>query len=561
MQKNNKFPFRLVTAALLIIALLKVMTLYACSNPAASPDANRYGGAVDTSKADSAAVAKTEAGSAAVAKTDAADGAAAPVTDGAAAPITEGAAMPGTSNMPTLIWLMGNPGLIPEDQELVEAELNKISAEKAGVKMKTVFYDDAGIKLALTSGEPWDIAFTCEWFNNYAVQAQAGYFADLTDKIKTVTPKLYATMPDVVWKGTEVQGKIFAVPTKKDYAAEMFFMFDKALFVDALGMDVPATMSFFDVEGWLKAAKDAYNAGNPAAAQAEFPLKLTDGGLAGFDSEYDMINREVMLGIPYSAVGTPDENKVVLVPESPDFLVRLQALRNWYLAGYINQDAATINDAGRYSAVKIGQGFYGADAIWSASSGYTVLTSRYNGPYLSTASIRGSLNGINVKSANVDLALKYLELVNTDQKYRDILRYGIEGTHWNRTPEGLVKKTQAGLDKYGVWAFSQGSYSLSSVEAADGVSVDPNMWNVVFDGYKDALATNTIGFSFDISKVEPQVAACSAVKQKYWIGLSCGALDPSETMPVFIRELETAGIRDIQAECQAQLDAFIAAKQ
>ena len=41
-----------------------------------------------------------------------------------------------------LIWIMGNPGKVPADLALVEAELNKITLEKLNVTVKTLFYDD-----------------------------------------------------------------------------------------------------------------------------------------------------------------------------------------------------------------------------------------------------------------------------------------------------------------------------------------------------------------------------------------------------------------------------------
>ncbi len=465
------------------------------------------------------------------------------------------------SGEPTeLIWIMGNPGKVPADQALVEEALDKISVEKLNVKVKTLYYDGDKTLLALSSGEAYDMVFTCEWFNNFAVQAANGYFADLTDKVTSITPDLYKTMPDVVWEGAKIGGKIMAIPVKKDYAAEMFWRFDKALFVDDLKMEVKDKMSFFDIEPYLKAAKDAFAKGDTVAANAEFPLHVNKTGVGGMDSDYDMINRDIGLAIPYSAVGTADENKIVITYEHKDLMDRMVAVHNWFKAGYINQDAATVDDTGVYSAVKNGQGFYGADAIWTGGDGYVQMISKYSGPYLSTSSIRGSMNAINAGSKNIDLALKYQELVNTNQEYRDILRYGVPGTHWNKTAEGLAQKTQAGRDNYGVWAFSQGSYSLSSVEAAEGVTVDPKMWEVIFDGYKDLKATKSIGFSFDIAPVETQIAACKVIKDKYQGSLFTGTLDPNVEVPKMMKELEAAGIRDIQAEAQKQYDAYVASK-
>jgi putative aldouronate transport system substrate-binding protein len=518
--------------AILLAALLSLaMLLSACSGGGTQTSA--------TQPADSAATQAQTSESAAPAQTD----------EGAAGDVTE------------LIWLMGDPGTIPADQARVEEELNKISEEKLGVRMKTIYYKDESVKLALSAGEEWDIAFTCEWYNNYAVQAAAGYFADLTEKIKTVTPDLYATMPDVVWEGAKVSGKIFAIPVKKDYAAEMFAIFDKALYED-LGMEITPTMDWYDLDKYLKAAKEAFEAGNPLA-KGEYPAGSTyKAGFEGPFRDYDMINRDIMIGIPYSAVGTPDENKVIFVPTDPVAFDMLKVVHRWFEEGYIPPDAMTLESVPptTWYAVSCGQGFYGADAIWSGGVGYPVEISRFSGPYLSTASIRGAMNAINAKSKNIDLALKYQELVNTDQTYRDILRYGIEGTHWNKTAEGLAQRTDEGRSGYQPWPFSQGSYSLSTVEAAEGVSVDPDMWNVIFDGYKDAVATNSIGFSFDPVNVETELAACAATYKKYLDGLVTGTTDPETEVPRLLDEMNASGLEKVIAECQAQLDAFVANK-
>ncbi len=459
-----------------------------------------------------------------------------------------------------LIWIMGSPGQVPADQEMVEEKLNEISVPLLNVKMKTLYYDNERTTLALASGEKWDIVFTCEWFNNYGVQARNGYFADITEKVQTLTPELYKSMPEVVWEGAKIDGKIYAVPVKKDYCYEMYYQFDKKLFVDALGMEIPKEMSFFDVEKYLAAAKKAYEDGVEEAADAQYPLKLK-GQFVGLTRNFDIICNDAWLGIPYSAVGTEDANKVVLMFEHPDLMERLKALHKWYKAGYINPDAPVTEDIGTYSAVKSNLGFYGADAIWSGQDGYTQVISKFEGPFLSTTSVRGAMNAINAKSEHIDLALKYIELVNTNKEYRDILRYGIEGVHWNYTDNGLIMRTERGRQRYAPWAFSQGSYELSTPEAAEGVDVDPDMWKVVFEGYKNAIATEAIGFSFDMSPVESQVAACKNVISKYSAGLLTGAVDPEVEVPKLIAELEAAGVREIQAEAQRQLDEFLAGKK
>jgi putative aldouronate transport system substrate-binding protein len=454
-----------------------------------------------------------------------------------------------------LIWIMGNPGQVPPDQAMVEEKLNEISVAELNVKVTTLYYDNERTTLAMSAGDEWDMVFTCEWFNNFPTQARAGYFADLTD-LPSVAPELYATMPEIVWEGAKVDGNILAIPVKKDYAAELFWVIDKELFETVLGMEIPDEMSFFDIEEYLAAAKKAWEDGVPGAEEAEYPMYISRGGVGGLTSEFDNIHRGAMLGIPYSATGA-DADQIVVTLEHPDLYDRLFAVHEWYKAGYINPDAATL-DSVSYQPVWAGQGFYGADAIWTQSTGVVVKISKFSGPNLSTASIRGAMNAINVDSPNVELALKYQELVNTNKEYRDILRYGVEGVHFNYQDDGTVLRTEEGKTNYVPWPFSQGSYSLSSVEAAEGVEVDPKMWEVIFDGYKDLKSTNAIGFAFDIIPVEGEIAALQVITDKYWTGLVTGVSDPAVEVPKMIAEMEAAGLRKVQAEAQAQFDAFLA---
>ena len=45
-------------------------------------------------------------------------------------------------------------------------------------------------------------------------------------------------------------------------------------------------------------------------------------------------------------------------------------------------------------------------------------------------------------------ALKYIELLNTDRTFRDILAYGIKGKHFDYLENGTVLHTQVGRERY-----------------------------------------------------------------------------------------------------------------
>ena len=453
-----------------------------------------------------------------------------------------------------LTWVQGTGADAPVDAAIVGEALNKITREKLGCEVEIIYMTNDQVTRSILAGEIYDMYFTCDWYNDFFTQVYAGVFADITGLIETVTPDLYATMPEIVWELAKVNGKSYSIPVKKDYAPEIFAIFDKELFAK-LGMEIPAEMDYLDLEPYLAAQKAEY--------PDRYPLMLS-GASANAASKFNFINRPAGLGFPYSAVETENATKIISLFEDEEYIARVMALRDWYLKGYINPDAATINDIdNKQNFLKFGQGFYGADSIWSSSYQYPVQISKVSGPYLSVLGVCGSMNAFNAAlesdPARLELCLKYQELVNTDLEYRDMLRYGIEGLHFNYNADGTVSRTDAG-NNYRPWPFAQGSYALSSVEASNFPSVpaDPNMWNVVFEGYKKALVAADHGFAFDPTPVEMEVAQLVVIKEKWLRQIETGSVDPAEALPAVIAEMEAAGLRDVIKEAQAQLDAHLA---
>ncbi len=456
-----------------------------------------------------------------------------------------------------LTWVQGCASDAPTDVAEVNEALNVISREKLGVEVDIIYMTGEQVLTSIQAGEVYDMYFTCDWYNDYATQSYAGIFADITEQIKTVTPELYATMPEEVWELAKVGGKLYGIPVKKDYCPEIFVMFDKEFFA-SIDMEIPAEMDFVDLEPYLAAQKEAF--------PDEYPLVLMRSP-SGIDATFNYINRDCQIGFPYSAAGTEDATKIISMYEDEEMIRRLTALHDWYVKGYINPDAATTEVAGidnKQHFLKFGQGFYGADSIWSSGYQYPIAISKISGPYLSTSGVRGSLNAFSVtledNAAKLELALKYQELVNTDKTYRDILRYGVEGKHFNYNEDGTVSKTDDGVNNYSPWAFSQGSYALASVEKSnfDAVPVDVNMWDVVFAGYENALVAADYGFSFDPSDFTMEIAQMTVIREKWFGQIFTGTVDPVESLPAVIAEMEAAGLREVIAAAQEQLDAHLA---
>ena len=70
--------------------------------------------------------------------------------------------------------------------------------------------------------------------------------------------------------------------------------------------------------------------------------------------------------------------------------------------------------------------------------------------------------------------------------------------------------------------------------------------------------STAFGFTFDSSTVKTQYTAVNNVINQYLPGLRCGSLDPETELPKFQQSLKDAGIDEIIAEKQKQLDAWAA---
>jgi len=70
-----------------------------------------------------------------------------------------------------------------------------------------------------------------------------------------------------------------------------------------------------------------------------------------------------------------------------------------------------------------------------------------------------------------------------------------------------------------------------------------------------------MGFTFDNSRLKSQYTAVANVIEQYLPGLVCGSVDPEVDIPEFIERLNDAGMQDIIAGKQEQLDAWVEANK
>ena len=452
-----------------------------------------------------------------------------------------------------LVWFIYCDTEAPLDWPEVEEALNAYSAEKIGVTCEYKYMNETQIALATQTGEYFDIAFTCDWWNDYATNVAAGMFRELTDDLANY-PALKDSIVDLAWEGVKVNGGIYAIPHMKDIGYEVFWILDSDYFLNQKGFEQDSYISFDGIEKYF----EAYKADHPD----DYPFKMSKGGITSWKNcVVDWLNMDYLIGLEWEAQGTENEHTVKSAFEIPAFVNRIKKIHEWYQKGYINPDAAVTESMPRAQAgvVQSGQGWFGAETVWANVIKKPIYISRYDGAFLSTSSIRGSMTAVSSFSEHPQEALKLIELMNTDPWYRETARYGIEGKHYTRNEDGTVTKTELGQNNMKVNAYGQGHYTLGALEASPfpEVPTDIHQWEKTMANYEHATLSAAMGFTPDLTPVETQCLAIKSVIEEYMPELQTGTSDPDVAIPEILGRLNEVGLQDVIAEIQNQLNTFL----
>jgi len=444
------------------------------------------------------------------------------------------------SGKPTLIWwfIGGTPNNITEGLKAI----SDYTESKIGVRVDLKFsgWGEAGqrFQTIVNSGEYFDLMFTDT--GTYGNFVNLGAFADITDMLNS-TPALKNFIPNGLWDGVRVNGRIYSVPTYKDSSKTDYFVWDDT-YLRKYSIDPTKVHTFAELDAAFRKMKSG-------EGQRFYPLLLSQSSL--FSSwTYSDFYDDLSLGLPTLGVGfTDNSRKVVSVFEQPEVMDKLRYLNRWYKDGIINPDAPVVQETPKQLPFFVGQGWPSAAVTWQINNGVQkYVLEKVFGPLYSTGTIQGSLNAISANSRYKNEALKLIELVNTDRKMRDMMGYGIEGVNFT-----YVKPTVVHLinDQWNPARYQQGSFfTMSDMEGSEG------QWNEVRQQNEQASQSVLNGFLFDSRSVMNEVTNCKTVVSKYQNELLTGASDPDVAVPAMMRDLNAAGFQRIMQEAQRQVDAF-----
>lgn len=454
---------------------------------------------------------------------------------------------PSKSEKPVeLIWY--TVGAPQKDADMVMAEVNKYTKEKinATIKLKMIDFGDYSQKMQVmaASGEPMDIMFTCSWAFDYVQNARKGAFMKLDDLLQNQGKDIVATLDPAFLEGSKVDGHNYGVPANKELPAQEVWRFNKEL-VDKYNLDITNVKSMESLIPLLKTIKENEPGVTPYAMVKDFVPVMP------FDY--------VIEKLPMAVYLDTEDYKVVNILETPELKETLKTVRTFYKEGFVSPEVSTVTSvddlykSGKWLVDRASTQPF-ADNLWSQSMGYPIVSTPAGEPIVYNWSVMGSMQAISANSKYPEKAMEFLNLLNTDPVLRNMIDSGIEGVHYEKVSDNVMKNLDKAKD-YDMPTFAFGNVMLTYLNEGD----PENKWDEFKKFNASGINAPLLGFNFDTSKVSTELASVQNVKEEYWAALMTGTVDPDEYLPKAIEKFKAAGLDKVIAEAQRQIDEWRAA--
>lgn len=464
-------------------------------------------------------------------------------------------------------------GSAPGNQMVWDA-INEYLTEKINVKINFhyILADEYNQKMTpmLMSGQKMDIV-NVNGQLNYVEWAKKGAFVAMDDLLQ-YAPETAALVGEDFFNAMRIDGKIYAIPSVKDSVQMYSARFNKTL-CEELGVEIPTEINGYkDLVPFLYEAYEARNANEKYAELKDLGVPITRC-YPDFEKwvQFEKINSLLgtnVAGIPGIAAAAADGSEVFSIYQTEEYKEMCRTIGAMRTAGVLyNQGDVWYFDGDKVFSPNYVLNDIGSGWVECAQYQDDPLQKRWETAFVPfqdnvamTSYLHQAANAISASSEHPVEAMKALELINTDEFVATALRFGLEGTHWTLNEDGTLN-TEGTLnennDNNFYWYGAQfGAIVKSKVPASKGTA----QFMEKLDAANAKALPGNMGFIFDPTPVQNEVAACSAVIDEFNVNLKFGKLEESEIegeLQAFSDKLDASGIAKVVEECQKQLDAFL----
>ena len=434
-------------------------------------------------------------------------------------------------------------------------------------------WDDKAIP-ALQTGDKADIFFTADW-KYYMRTVRQDLFMPLSDPngpygdlLEQYGQAILTSLSPSFILGSQVDGINYAIPTNKELCVPNGWVYN----VDAaaeVGFDAAAivqpTTDYASLEPYR--SFEPYLAKYLELYPDRYPI-VTDGGdgrgpwVPNFADGIDEI-----IGMKWNpeADGTFDET-IYSKWETDIQIDFAKVMYDWMEKGYVNPDAVLeqyTDDALNQGRALIqpmplkGYNIKGFELMNASGNPDLVLDEIYgNMKVAQTQDTGGSMFGIPVTSEDPVKAMQFLNLMHSDITLVNMMLYGVEGVHWVLEDDGRVDILDSNWYGAHAGAWTVGDVLLQYVTNKE----DPEKNRMLVEYADDAISHISLGFRFDQTPVNDEVAVMRSLIKGYDRAIRTGSVDPDTAIPEYVELLKAAGLDKVLSEVQVQYDAWKAAK-
>ncbi len=467
----------------------------------------------------------------------------------------------------TLDWFLA--GGVCKDQTMVEEKLNEYLVEKLNMKVNITTMKEADYKqvvpTVLRSGQ--DVGIVTVYSMDYRLLCEEGAFYPITELLDEYAPNTKKLFSDSVWEGLTHDGEIYMVPTYKDNANVMGYIYNKTM-ADDLGIDMSefeTNVSVMDDEEFLMDVLAKRNAKYPDQAKkplinnataAEYFFNFVNMG-AGNYAITNYKNNPAFAGYDdvtvFNMYATEEYKELCLKRQR---LCEAGVIAWDYKAGGFGPASCFIVPSWGY--IKISDHQYSKDwesvlvkfdTMWSSISSYTVAGT-----------------AIPANCPNPEKAMQFIELLNTDPYVGTMLHFGIEDVHWKKldngdiTFEGTRNEDPKNRGYYNWYGMGTGAVINLECAPSDLVGEDGYLLKEMKRINENADMPTYAGFAFDPEPVANEIAACNNVVAEYNGELMAGHYESADAveaaLAAFLAKLEANGVQRIIDECQKQMNEY-----
>lgn len=466
-------------------------------------------------------------------------------------------------------WMAFSP-LDDSKTDAVEEAINEITEAEINTHVDIQWYDPntyaTQIPMMIQGQEKLDLIMYTpvpgagfDSFNNQ------GQLMDVSALLDEYAPEIKSMMGQLL-DGTSVKGGVYGVPAYRDMGSAEYITMRKDI-LDQLNLtekaqNMSSWTEFEEILAEVAANTDLSGIGNADAAGTVINTQPFFMGADSFADNYGYDN----LGDSYQMIYVDDATgKVDCYYFSEEYQQMMQRVRDWYNKGLVYKDSANNQEIGD-TMIKNNVFFsdaqmceLGAEITKQAATGYDVVCVKVTDAMLTTGSCLKFGFGVPVTATEPEAAVKFLNLLYTNEDVVNTMAWGVEGRDWVRTddgyadyPEGVTAETVM----YHTADFLNGNQFITIPWAGSG----ENFRDQQKASLDSAPVSKYMGFSFDQTGFENDITNCYNTAEQYRKGLASGSVDYESTYAQFVEAMKASGIEKIVAAYQEQLDEWVAAQ-